>query len=270
MGTPIGTPPNAVALGYLREIGVNIGFLEWMVIAVPLAMGLLVLAYVVLISLYRPRAEGLNLTPEAGRMNSTGGYVLVIFGLTVIGWLTGQWTGLPSAVVALLPAVAFTATGLLNRDDLNNLEWNVLILIAGGIALGSGMQQVGLDDAIVTLLQGQGGWLVLAGLMLVTLVLSNVMSNTAAANLLLPIGVAVFAAAGDLATAQVAVGVALAASLAMCLPMSTPPNAIAYSTNQVVTRDLVVVGAIVSAAGIVLVILGGGPIIRFWHSVMNG
>jgi sodium-dependent dicarboxylate transporter 2/3/5 len=230
-----------------------------MVIAVPLALGLLALTYAVLAFLYKPQSSDLNLTPEAGRMNSTGGYVLAIFGLTVIGWLTGQWTGLPSAVVALIPAIAFTATGLLGREDLNSLEWNVLILIAGGIALGSGMKQVGLDDQLVTLLLG------------------NFMSHTAAANLVLPIGVAVFASGaldaaagtGDtMLVTHVGIGIALAASMAMCLPMSTPPNAIAHSTGEIKTKDLVIVGAVVSAAGIVLVILGGGPIIRFWHSIM--
>ncbi len=165
MGTPIGTPPNAIALGFLRKnLGIQVGFLEWMVIAVPLMLGLLALCWAVLALTFRPQTPDLNLTPPKGKMKRTGWFVLVIFLITVVLWLTGQWTGLPSAVVALFPAVAFTVTALLNRDDLNQLEWNVLILIAGGLALGWGLQEVGLADSVVKQLKGDAGFLVMAAL----------------------------------------------------------------------------------------------------------
>ncbi|MEM7807886.1 MAG: DASS family sodium-coupled anion symporter, partial [Planctomycetota bacterium] len=182
MGTPIGTPPNAVALEALRQRGITVRFGEWMLIAVPLAMGLLVVAWLMLILIYKPEAKDLALRPEPQRITGRGKFTLVIFGVTILLWLTGTWHGVPSYVVALLPAVVFTSTGIIGRDDVNSLEWNILILIAGGLAIGLGMKLVGLDDTIAGAVSNFGitsSFLIVALLAGVTLLLSNFMSNTA-------------------------------------------------------------------------------------------
>ena len=268
MGTPIASPPNAVAVGFLQKAGIKIGFLDWMLVAVPLMLLLLLLVWLLLDHFFKPTTSGLRLEAASRSLNRRGWFVVVVFFVTVLLWMTDQWHGLPSSVVALLPAVAFTTTGLLNRDDLNGIEWNILILIAGGISLGAGMQMAGLDQQVVKWLPsgGTSGTLLLAALVVATIGLSTFMSNTAAANLLLPVGISSAMALGGagLSGTQAALSIALAASLSMSLPISTPPNAIAYASGEFTTRDLMRVGVIIALAGALLIIAGSGFVLRFW------
>lgn len=266
MGTPIGSPPNAVALGHLHGAGVPIGFLGWMQVAVPIAAACLALAWGVLWWLYRPRSPDLRVRWTSAPVGARGWFVVAVFTITVLLWLAERWHGLPSAVVALLSAVALTVTRTLTAQDLNRIDWSVLILIAGGISLGAGMTASGLDDIVVEALplgpHAGFGWLI-AGLAGATLLLSTFMSNTAASNLLLPVGISA-AAMLDGSAREVAVCIALAAALAMSLPISTPPNAIAYSRGGLAVRDMALPGILIGIAGTSLVALAAGPLIRFW------
>ncbi len=266
MGTPIASPPNAVAVGFLQKAGIKIGFLDWMLATVPFMLLLLLFAWWLLFQFFRPTTAGLLFAASSRKLDRRGWFVVSVFVVTVLLWMTDQWHGLPAAVVALLPAVAFTATGLLNRDDLNRIEWNILILIAGGISLGAGMQMAGLDQQVVKWLPSgeASGALLLTALVLATVGLSTFMSNTAAANLLLPIGISAASVAGaGLPPTQAALAIALAASLSMALPISTPPNAIAYASGEFTTRDLMRVGLIVGITGAFLIIIGSGLVLRF-------
>src|SRR5690606_29480341 len=144
----------------------------------------------------------------------------------VLLWMSEPWHGLPTAVVALLSTVVLTTTGVISREDLGRVDWNVLILIAGGISLGTGMQVTGLDRVVVGWLPnpGENAFILLAALVLVTVTVGTFMSNTAAANLFLPIGIssAGIAGSGGLHPVHVAVSIALVASMSMALPVSTP------------------------------------------------
>jgi sodium-dependent dicarboxylate transporter 2/3/5 len=184
--------------------------------------------------------------------------------------MTDRWHGLPSAVVALLLAVILTATGVFTREDLGRLEWSILILIAGGIALGAGMQLTGLDRLAAQWLPASGGsglWLLIA-LVSATMIIGSFMSNTAAGNLLLPIGLSAAAGtAAGLSPVQAALSIALAASLSMVLPVSTPPNAIAYARGEFSTRDMARVALLVGGVAALLIVVGGGFIMRFWRLV---
>ena len=169
-------------------------------------------------------------------------------------------------MVALLPAIAFTATGVLDQTDVDSLEWDILILIGGGIALGAGMQKTGLDQIVVQAVP-LGGPFVLVGLVGTTVLVSTFMSNTAAANLLIPIGVS-FAlrttAASGPDPVQLGLSIALAASLSMALPVSTPPNAIAYASGELDTADFARAGGLLGGLAVVLIVAFGGPVIGFW------
>lgn len=268
MGTPIGSPPNAVAVGHLQKAGVHASFLDWMLVAVPLMAIGLALAGALLWVFFRPRTSELRIRIAPGAVGARGWFVVTVFTVTVLLWLTDRWHGLPAAVVALLPAVAFTATRTLTGADLGRIEWSVLILIAGGISLGAGMSMTGLADIAVGWLPlgEDAGVLWLATVLAVTTVLlSTFMSNTAASNLLLPIGLsAAIALDGDGLARQLAMTIALSASLAMSLPISTPPNAIAYSKNEFDTRDMAKTGALIGLAGAASVILLVGPLLRLW------
>jgi sodium-dependent dicarboxylate transporter 2/3/5 len=264
MGTPIASPPNAVAIGFLQQSGHGVAFLDWILMAAPLTLGLTLFAWFVLGKFYAPITAGLRIVHAPEALSRRGWLVVGVFVVTVLLWMSDQWHGLPPAVVALLPAVVFTATSIFDRVDLGKIEWNVLILIAGGISLGTGMQLTGLDRVVVQWLpvSGDNPEALLAILVLATLVVGTFMSNTAAANLFLPIGLSSAAGAGGLHPVHIAVSIALVASMGMALPVSTPPNAMAYARNEFTTRDMLRVSLGISIAGAAAIILGGGWIMR--------
>lgn len=261
VGTPIGTPPNAIAFGALKAAGVEITFLGWMAFGVPLAAAVLLAAWGLLLRLMPAGAEPgpapsvVLGAPDPHRHTTKEGRWMVVttgatFALTVLLWVTGQWTGLPVAAAALLPLMVFTATGILTRRDINSLEWDTLLLIAGGLALGTGMESTGLAAWMV------GGIDVAAlpasaavlGLGAISMAMSTLMSNTAAANLLMPIAIGL--AGGAVSERQAAVAVALAAGLAMSLPVSTPPNAIVHGVGGLRSTDFLRIGLSVGALGL--------------------
>lgn len=268
MGTPIASPPNAVAVSFLQQSGYSVSFLQWVLIAVPLMVFLLAFAWLLLGYLFAPQDSSVQLRAAQRSIDRRGWYVIMVLVTTVLLWLTDRLHGLSTAVVALLPAVAFTASGLITRSDINSLEWHILILIMGGIALGIGMQVTGLDVLLVEAIPVQGQ-AILAVLVVTTLVFSTFISNTAAANLLLPIGITFAIQQVDLSTTGVGpiplgVSIALAASLAMSLPVSTPPNTIAYSKGDLATKDFTKAGVIIGLVSIGLIILMGNQVVSFW------
>ncbi len=267
IGTPIASPPNAVAVGFLQKAGLHVGFVDWMLVAVPLLVILLLFAWWLLWHFHTPAASGLRLAQPSQRLGGRGWFVVGVFVVTVALWLTERWHGLPAAIVALLPAVAFTASGIITRQDIDSLDWHILILIAGGISLGAGMQMTGLDAQIATWLPAAGGLWLLAVLVLATIAVATLMSNTAAANLLLPIGISAATASGAAASpspVQAALCIAMAASFSMALPISTPPNAIAYAQGEFTTRDIARIGIIIGLVGAVLLVAGSRLVLSFW------
>lgn len=266
IGTPIASPPNAVALGFLHKSGHSVPFLEWMLAATPLMIGLLLFAWACLCFFFRPQAKELRVQAVTEKLTGRAWFVVAVFAVTVALWMTDTWHGLPAAVVALVPAVAFTVTGVLDHRDVNSLEWNILILIGGGMALGVGMQLSGLDRILLGYLPTQGAspaWLV-AMLVGATVLLGTFMSNTATANLVLPIGISSATALGGDFQVLMGVSIALAASMSMSLPISTPPNAMAYATREVTTRDMAVAGTCVAVAGALTVAWLTKPMLRLW------
>lgn len=269
MTTPIASPPNAVAMGFLQDAGHTVTFLDWMLVAVPLALGLIFLTWVVLWKFFPPSMAGLRLEHARGKLTGRGWLVVGVFVVTVVLWMSDQWHGLPPAVVALLPAIVLTATGVFTREDLGRLEWRILILIAGGISLGTGMQLTGLNQVVVRWLPagGESGLWLLTALVLATVFVGTFMSNTAAANLFLPIGISssmLPGANGGLHPIQIAMSIAMAASMSMALPISTPPNAIAHARGEFTTREMARVGLLVGGLAVLLIIAGGGLVMRFW------
>lgn len=272
IGTPISSPPNAVAMSFLQKEGYHIPFIKWMLAAVPLSIALTILAWLVLWMFFPPVTKGLRMTYVSEKLTPRGWFVVVVFLLTVVMWMTDMLHGLPAAAVALLPVILLTTTGTFTRQDLTQIDWSILILIAGGIALGSGMQMTGLDQLIVQWLPtgGKGIWLLIA-LVMGTIFVGTFMSNTAAANLFLPIGISsamisttAASEGGGLHPIQAAISIALAASMSMALPISTPPNAMAYSRGEFATGDMVRVTLTVSSVAIALVVFGGGFVLRLW------
>ena len=263
MGTIIGTPPNAIALDYLNNPeGLNLGisFVDWMVVMAPFAILLLVLAWLLLITLFPFKNQCLELNIE-GETEKGPRLIIayVTLALTILLWITGELTGISDKTVAMIPIAVFCVTGLFGKDDLKEINWDVLWLVAGGFALGTALNKTGLAASLVNAIPF-GSWsplVVIIGAGLLCYFFSNIISNTATANLLIPVMMAVGTGMGNVldpygGVFTLIMGVTLAASLAMILPVSTPPNAIAYSTGLVDVKHMRTVGVIVGVVGLIL------------------
>jgi sodium-dependent dicarboxylate transporter 2/3/5 len=249
--TPIGSPPNAIAIGFLSDYGVNVSFISWIIHTLPFAIIILLFSTFLLYRLFPSKKDSINL--EIGTDDKIGGssiWVASIAVFTVFLWLTGLF---PESVVALLAAGALVAGGFLDENDIKNIDWQILLLMWGGLALGVGMQKSGLSDWLVSMPLFEGhGYELLIVFSVVGLALSTFISNTAAANLLLPIVMSI----DDASKILIAFSVALSCSFAMAFPISTPPNAIAFSTKVINSKDMFISGTIVSIFALVLVLLG--------------
>lgn len=266
VGTPIGTPPNAVAYAAINatEPGA-ITFLQWMMMGIPLVIILLALVGQLLYHTHKPEAD-LQLPSVEGpkRISWYGKLTLSILLCTVVLWLTGELHGIGAGTVALLAAVALTALSVLDKYDVDSIDWNILILMWGGLAMGVGIEVSGLSELVASanLTSLPGGLLGLAAVVVtLSIVLSTFMSNTATANLLVPIVLALSLTLTD--RIELAVLCALGCSFAMAMPVSTPPNAIAFATGEVRASSLLKLGGLVSIfSGIVLI--AGYRIVMPW------
>ena len=262
LGTPIGTPPNAIAIGQLSAMDINIGFAAWMVRFVPIVVIMILFAWWLLQFLFPFKAKDVKIVinpDEHHEMDWKFWVVTVTFFVTILLWMTGELTHLNSNVVALIPFGVFALTGVFTRDDFSKIDWHVLWMVAGGFAIGTALNKTGLAAALVESIPF-GSWSAIAVLIIAGLLgwlLSNFISHSSAANLLVPILAVVGTAMSEQLGAfggvtTLLVCVAASTSFAMLLPISTPPNAIACSTGLIKTNDMVKVGLIVGLVGIAL------------------
>ena len=236
---------------------------DWMLLALPLTMMMLVFAYVLLYFSFKPSIKELKIEVEDSSrdgLSKKQKFVLLIFLLTVSLWLSSSVKVIGDifqhpGIIALIPPIAFFGTGILGKDELADLNWDVLLLMGGGLSLGNAISSTGLDRWIVGNIEHDLLSLVMViGIFAaIAVVLSTFMSNTATAALLAPIMVVI---GMDLnAGISVMASIALASSLAMALPVSTPPNAIAYGTEEIEVKDMIKYGSIISVVGVLLLTL---------------
>ena len=263
MGTPIGTPPNSIALKYLNDpegLNMGLGFGQWMMFMFPLVMLLLFISWRLLLKFFPFSQKTIELKIE-GEMKKDRKSTLVIITMiiTILLWMMDALTGINTYTVALIPFAVFAMAGIVTKYDLEEINWSVLWMVAGGFALGYAMNGSGLAALVIRAIPF-GDFspvliVVLSGL--ICYVLSNLISHSATAALLMPILVVVCTAMGDKLAAiggptTVLIGVAIASSSAMILPISTPPNALAYATNLVQQKDMARMGVIVGVLSILL------------------
>ena len=260
IGTPIGTPPKAIALKYMSEIGIEIGFGQWMLFMIPFTLLLLFLAWVMLLKLFPFKAKEINLNIEGELKKDWRSVVVYItFICTVLLWVLDKATGVNANVVAMLPVGVCAIIGVLTKRDLEEISWSVLWMVAGGFALGVGLQETGLAQTLIDVIPF-GSWpalIMVIGSGLICYAMANFISHTATASLLVPILAVVGASvAGNLAplggVSTLLVGVAIGSSLGMVLPISTPPNAIAASTGMIEQKEMVKTGLIMGILGLVI------------------
>lgn len=281
MGTPIGTPPNVVLLGVYSEVtGVQVGFLDWMRVGLPVVACLLPLAWLVVVRGMpggsRPAIPSL---PPMGRHEAR---VLVVFALTALAWVTrtapwGGWSGALgitgagdgtvafASLVALfvLPAGASRQPSsgralddrLLSWDEARQVPWGLLLLFGGGISIARAFEASGLGQALgdhLALLASLPTLLMIAVVCLAVTFLTEVTSNTATTTLLMPI-LAAAAVAVKLDPALLMVPAALSASCAFMLPVATAPNAVVFGTDRVPITSMVRHGLALNLAGVVVI-----------------
>lgn len=267
MGTPVGTLPNAIAIEYLNAKGAAPNFLEWMLFAIPIVFILNIILGYLLSWLFCRNELGiydLNLEKtkfEPYRFLSNRNIVLLVACITIFGWLTSGWHGLSNGTVALLPILVLFGLRILSINEFRSLPWDVLILMGGGISMGRAIDSSGLARNLLETIPIQDGsiFLVVVIFSLITLVLSSVMSNTSTANLMIPLALGLSMTEAP----AVVILVALAASVSMALPISTPPNAIAFGYGRLKSKELSVPGVIMTFIGWIGIITIGYGIMIF-------
>ncbi|MBA3297697.1 MAG: DASS family sodium-coupled anion symporter [Acidobacteria bacterium] len=290
IGTPIGTPPNLIGIGMLDRIGgIRISFFEWMMLGVPIVVLLFafLIAYFYFVSLRgldldsshasRIREELQRLGPlAAGQRN-----VLIAFGLTVVLWLLPGVLGIvglgesafskayasavPESVAAmagaillfLLPVAWRARKFTLSWEQAVRIDWGIVLLFGGGLAMGELAFSTGLAGAMG---HGITAWLPTHSetsltilFTAVAIVMSEAASNTASANMIVPIAIAVSQAAG-VSPLQPALGATLGASMGFMMPISTPPNAIVYSSGHVPITAMIRHGVVLDVAGFIVIV----------------
>ncbi len=264
LGTPIGSPPNAIALQYLRDVDAAPSFGVWVLIGLPGVIGMIGFSWFVLTTMFDVRGElsdGSREPPSIAWTPATF-FVLTVTLSTILLWLTTDWHGYRSGIVALIPVLLFFGSGLLGVADLKTLSWDVLLLMGGGLCLGEVLATSGFAETLVNWLPTDGlsvyGSMVFFGCG--SCLLSSVMSNTATANLILPI-----AASLSLEPIRpIMIGIAFACTLAMPLPVSTPPNALVFSSGEIRLSNLQKAGAIITIAGCILAFTTGWWWWKLW------
>ncbi len=263
IATPVGTPPNAIAVGALESNGIHVSFIDWMIMATPFAALILIASWLLLCTLFIPRSERIELKMDTNwNMSGKAKIFYAVAALTILLWMTEPFHGISSNTVGFIPVAALLCLRVMDGSDIKKLDWPVLWLVSGGIALGTGIGATGLDAWLV----GSIGWQAL-GAVGVTLVLclvglgfANVMSHSAASNLLVPVAISLAMSLDGINTTIIAVVVAIACSLGMSLPISTPPNAIAYSTGTCTVKDMAILGMIVGIISTLLLALAMPPL----------
>jgi sodium-dependent dicarboxylate transporter 2/3/5 len=259
MGTIIGSPPNAIAVGELENNGILLSFPKWMIFGIPLSFLFTIAGWYFLQKKFIKENEPVNVelavhvqegSPEQNRQRII---VMIILIVTVSLWLTSAFHRLSVAMVAAIPLVFLPMTGILQGADMRKMPWDTLLLVAGGLSLGLALQETHLLEHFSKHITGTefGSTSILLVFGYATMLFSNIMSNTATSTILIPLGIYLM----PQQAMQIAVTIALAASTALLLPVSTPPNAIAYSTGMIKQKDFLPTGALAGLLGPLLIVL---------------
>ncbi|MFB3854672.1 MAG: DASS family sodium-coupled anion symporter [Vicinamibacterales bacterium] len=290
IATPVGTPPNLITIGMLDQLaGRDIDFFRWVAVGLPLALAIYGALTLIARWLYPlPRARGSTETedytgPTLSAWSRGETNCLVAFSLAVSLWIAPGVVAIvagPSSpayrfvaarldegVVALLAASllfvlpvdwknrAFTITW----SHASRIDWGTILLFGGGLSLGRMMFTTGLAELIGKGLVAASGaeslWAVTAVMAAVAILTTEVASNTAATNMLVPVAVAIASAAG-VSPVPPAMAVAFGASMACMLPISTPPNAIVYGTGMVPVTAMIKFGVLLDFLSFVAIVAG--------------
>jgi sodium-dependent dicarboxylate transporter 2/3/5 len=262
IGTIVGSTPNVIAAKYLNTAGETFGFIHWFYRGFPLMLLMIIAGWAILLLLFRPEKKDLKIDHKKMKLTREQKIVLLIFLSTVFLWVTESFHHLSSATVAVISIVFFYISGMLNNGDFKKVDWESLVLIGGGLALGYGMHESGLDITFVNFIKDMvstNPFLLLMTIAAFGVMFTSFISNTTASAVYIPLVTALAAAAG-ISTTNAVSAAALGVSFDFIFPFGTPPTAIAYSTKYAGMKDMIKAGLAISIVGIVLI----ATVAMFW------
>jgi sodium-dependent dicarboxylate transporter 2/3/5 len=262
LATIVGSPPNAIAVRFLAENNIErieITFLGWMLQTLPFVIVALLYVWLVVCLINPPEVKEITLRRKEGGLTREQYLILGVFGVTVLGWLTTQLTGLASATVALVPILLLYGMRLLDDTDLGKISWGTLLLFGGGLSLGQALMKVKIDvllaETLARYLLGIPLFLIVLILVFFGILITMIVSNTASAAILVPLMIPVAKALG-LDVRGMAILIAIGVSLDFMMPVGTPPNAITYSTGLVRVTEMIKNGVLMNlGTGVILALV---------------
>jgi sodium-dependent dicarboxylate transporter 2/3/5 len=289
IGTPVGTPPNLIGIGMLDTIaGIRVSFFQWMLLGLPIML----LLFGALLLQFSTSIRGLPVAHDStakmreelariGPMSRGQRNVLVAFGITVLLWVApggfallglddsaasrAYAAAMPEGIAALVGALLLFVLPIdwrarrftITWEEAARIDWAVILLFGGGLAMGELAFQTGLaratGEAVAAWLPSQSTFVLTVLFTGAAIVLSETASNTASANMIVPIAIAV-AQAAEVRPLEPVLGATLGASMGFMMPISTPPNAIVYSSGYVPIGQMMRHGALLDLAGFVVIV----------------
>ncbi len=288
--TLIGTPPNVVMAGYLNQLlDFQMGFAEWLMIGIPSGLLLLTITYFLLTRvLFANNIKNIEGSTELitselkklGEISREEKLVIIVFLTTAVGWifkpqinqiigqplLTDHITAMIGGILMFsMPVSLKEKTYLMQWEDTSKLPWGILLLFGGGMALANALAEVGIIEMIgefvSSITQVQPLVFILA-VTLIVLLMTEVMSNVALVTILIPVIIGV-ANGIDLNPLLLVIPATLASSCAFMMPISTPPNAIVFSSGHISMKDMMKAGVWLNLISVIVIALLGYWIIPF-------
>lgn len=279
MSSLVGTAPNIVFAGFMQEnFSIEISFLGWMKVALPIGLIMLITAFITLTKIIYPSnfifnttaRKKINLTlNKLGPMSKDEKKVLLVFIITALLWLTRTYineykiiTGLTDAGIAIIAAISLfiipsqnKKTELLVWNEAKKLPWGLLILFGGGLSLAKAINSSGLGqwlgEAFILVIDFEP-WILVLLIITFIIFLTELTSNTATTSTFLPIAASI-AVALSVSPSSIAIPLVLASSLAFMLPVATPPNAIVYGSGKLTIKNMIKAGFVLNLAGIIFI-----------------
>ncbi len=265
IGSLIGTPPNLMAVEFVSSYeGVEIGFLDWFFFGLPVMMVMIPIIYLYLRWKYKPtisrnalketKRTALLTLKEHHKFSKDQWIVSIVF-IGIVGfWLTEQFHNIHAGIIALIAAIVLFFAGQIQEEDVNSINWNVLLTFGGGISLGSIVLKSGLAEWFASLfisLKGSPIWLILLSLGIFALILTAFASNTASAAILIPIAMPIGNLFG-LNPVTLAIYIAIVCSVDFAIVIGTPTTLLAYSTGMFKVKEIFQIGIILDLIGLIL------------------
>jgi len=272
LATPIGGARNPYTIGFLSDNDIEVSFLDWMIYSLPVVIIAIPVVWIIIVRLFPPEINDLISTKKMleneirslGSPDEKARLTVYVYALTIVLWIFLH-EQLNLAVIAVLGALFMFIVGSVNWKDVETrVPWGIILLYGGAITMGKYLYDYGASAwlAGTTLdVVGRNPYVILFMLIVITIMLTNLMSNTAAVAMLLPIGLAFSREVDELSDIVCSMTIALSGGLAFMLVIATPGNLITYSSGHFSSRELLRVGLPATLAAIAVMFT---VIVTYW------